>query len=131
MRLHFSIGGYDYRGTPQLRQSIHFSTIQVYLLIMWIDAPESTTNFRSSSSRVEASKHQFSEGEKNVALSCSLNLRYTFGQLPRCFAGTMLLPFSLLLRPILNFWSVGVTLVRFTWANHSERRILVSNVSVT
>ena len=34
-------------------------------------------------------------------------------------------------RPILKFWSVGVTLMRFTWANHSERRILVSNVSVT
>ena len=35
---------------------------------------------------------------------------------------------SLLLRPILKFWSVGVTLMRITWANHSERRILVSNV---
>ena len=36
-----------------------------------------------------------------------------------------------LLRLILKFWSIGATLMRFTWANHSERRILVSNVCVT
>ena len=29
MRLHFSIGGYDYRRTTRLRQSIHFSFTQV------------------------------------------------------------------------------------------------------
>ena len=29
MRLHFSTGGYDYRRTTRLRQSIHFSIIQV------------------------------------------------------------------------------------------------------
>ena len=29
MRLHFSIGGYDYRRTARLRQSIHFRIIQV------------------------------------------------------------------------------------------------------
>ena len=29
MRLHFTIGGYDYRRTTRLRQSIHFSIIQV------------------------------------------------------------------------------------------------------
>ena len=57
---------------------------------------------------------------------------YFRGQPPRCFAGTLLLPLCLLLRPILKFWSVGATLMRFTSAkNHSERRILVSNVSVT
>ena len=54
-----------------------------------------------------------------------------FGQLPRCFAGTSLLPLCLFLRPILKFWSIGVTLMRFAWANQSERRILVSNFSVT
>ena len=42
---------------------------------MCIDAPESTTNSRSSSIRIDASKHLFSEGEKNVALSCSTLLR--------------------------------------------------------
>ena len=44
-----------------------------FLLIICIDAPESTTNSRSSSSRVDAGKHLFSEGEKNVALWCSFN----------------------------------------------------------
>ena len=44
-----------------------------FLLIMCIDAPESTTNSRSSGLRVDARRHRFSEGEKNVALSCSLN----------------------------------------------------------
>ena len=40
---------------------------------MCIDAPESTTNSRSSGLRVDASRHLFSEGEKNVALSCSFS----------------------------------------------------------
>ena len=55
----------------------------------------------------------------------------SLGQLPRCFAGTLLLPLCLLLRPILKFWSVGDALMRFTWANLSERRILVSNFGMT
>ena len=60
-----------------------------------------------------------------------LEFQHTFGQLPRCFAGTLLLPLYLLLRPILKFWSVGATLMRFRWANiySSEgfwSRILVS-----
>ena len=74
MRLHFSIGGYDHRRTARFRQSIHFSISQVFfLLIMCIDAPESTTNSRSSGLGVDAGKHLFSEGEKNIALSCSFN----------------------------------------------------------
>ena len=72
MRLHFSIGAYDYRRTARFRLSIHFSITQVlFLLIICIDAPESTTNSRSSGLRVDAGKHLLSEGEKNVALSCS------------------------------------------------------------
>ena len=102
-----------------------------FLLIICIDAPESTTNSRSSGLRIDAGRHLFSEGEKNIALSCSFNFNTTFGQLPRCFAGTLLLPLCLLLRPILKFWSVGAALMRFTWANISEQRILVSNFSVT
>ena len=31
----------------------------------------------------------------------------------------------------LKFWSVGATLMRFTWANISERRILVLNFGLT
>ena len=116
---------------------LHFSKVSIsaslksFLLTISIDAPESTTNYRSSGLRFDASKHQFSEGENNVALSCSFSVKNTFGQLPRCFAGTLLLSFCLLLRPILKFWSVGSALMRFTWANISERRILVSIFSVT
>ena len=131
MRLHFSIGCNNRRWTTRFRQGIQFSRIPVLLLIMSIDAPESTTNCRSSGLRVDAGRHLFAEGEKNVALSCSFNFSHTFVQLPRCFAGTLLLPLCLLLRLILKFWSVGATLMRLTWANQSGRRILVSNFSVT
>ena len=49
------------------------ASLKSFLLIICIDAPESTTNSRSSGLRVDAGKHLFSEGEKNVALSCSFN----------------------------------------------------------
>ena len=55
----------------------------------------------------------------------------TFGKLPRCFAGTLLLPLCFFLRPILKLWSVGATLMRFTWAKITERRIFVSNFGMT
>ena len=107
------------------------ASLKSFLLIMCIDAPESTTNSLSSGLRVDASTHLFSESEKNVALSCSFNFNTLFGQLQRCFAGTLLLPLCLLLRPILKCWSVRATLMRFTWANISDRRILVSNFGMT
>ena len=40
---------------------------------MCIGAPESTTNSLSSGLRIDAGRHLFSEGEKNVALSCSFH----------------------------------------------------------
>ena len=102
-----------------------------FLLIMCIDAPESTTNSLSSGFRVNGAGRHFSEGEKNVVLFFSFNFYDIFGQPPRCFTGTSLWPFCLFLKPILKFWSIGVTLMRITWAKISERRILVSNFSVT
>ena len=45
-----------------------------------------------------------------------------FGHLPRCFAGTLLLPLCLFLRPILKFWSVGATPMRFTWAKYNRAK---------
>ena len=107
------------------------ASLKSILLIICIDAPESTTISRSSGLRVDAGRHLFSEGEKNVAMIFLFEFYHTFGQLPRCFAGTLLLPLCLLLRPILKFWSVGAALMSFTWANKSERRIFVSNFSVT
>ena len=91
-----------------------------------IDAPESTTNCRSSGLRVDAGRHLFSEGEKNVALSCSFNYN------------TFLASFHAASRAPCSCHSVSSrdrssnsTLMRFTWANQSERRIFVSNFSVT
>ena len=65
MRLHFSIGGHDYRRTARPISA----SFKSFLLIICIDAPESTTNSRSSGLRFDgAGRHLFSEGEKNVAL---------------------------------------------------------------
>ena len=59
----------DYRRTTRFRQSIHFQHhSSPFLLIICIDAPESTTNLVPQVLRVDAGKHLFSEGEKNVAL---------------------------------------------------------------
>ena len=71
MRLHFSIGGYDYRRTARFRQSIHFSITQV----LFADHCASTRRSpsRSTGKRVDAGRHLFAEGEKNVALLFSLN----------------------------------------------------------
>ena len=50
------------------------ASLKSFLLIICIDAPESTTNSRSSGVRVDdVGRHLFSEGEKNVVLSYSYN----------------------------------------------------------
>ena len=113
----------------KVTNSVEFKS---FLLIMCIDAPESTTNSLSSGLRIDgAGRHQFSEGEKNAVLSFSLNFRIFLASLHAASRATSLLPFRLFLRPILKFWSIGVRLMRITWANHSKRWILVSNVSMT
>ena len=89
MRLHFSIGCFlTIVGLHDFVKVSISAEFKSFLLIMRIDAPESTTNSRSSGSRVDAGRHLFSEGEKNVALFFSLNFRTLFGQPPRCFTGT-------------------------------------------
>ena len=100
------------------------ASLKSFLLIMCIDAPESTTKSHSSGLRVDAGRHLFSEGEKNVAVMFLHEFQDTSWHFPRCFTGTLLLPFCLVLRPILKFRGVGAALMRFTWANQSERRIL-------
>ena len=106
------------------------ASLKFFLLIICIDAPESTTNSRSSGLRVDAGGHQFSEGEKNAALFFSLILEYFW-------------PASTLLRGLLALATLSLPETAFQifehWgyadevhlANHSERWILVSNVSVT
>ena len=68
MRLHFSIGGYDYRRLHDFVKISISALLKSFLLIMCIDAPESTTNSLSSGFNVDAGRQVFSEGEKNVAL---------------------------------------------------------------
>ena len=59
------------------------ASLKSFLLIICIDAPEFTTISRSSSLRIDADKHLFSEGEKNVTLSCSFSLNTLLrGDLP-------------------------------------------------
>ena len=104
--------------------------LKSFLLIMCIDAPESTTNSLSSGFNVDAGKHLFFRRWEECCSSMLLEFWHIFGQLPRCLAGTLLLPLCPLLRPILKFWSVRATLMMFTWANISERRTVVSNFGV-
>ena len=115
MRLHFSIGGYDYRRTTRFRQRIHFSITQVFFAehVHWRSGVDNKFSFL-----------RFQRWCKQAPIfrrweeCCSFMLLYfqhTFDQLPRCFAGTLLLPLCLLLRPILKSWSVGATLMKFTW----------------
>ena len=105
--------------------------LKSFLLIMCIDAPESTTNSLSSGFNVDAGKHLFSKVEKNVALSCS----FKFNTLLASFHAASRAPCSCHSVSSWDrsskFWSVGAALMRFTWANISERRILVPNFSVT
>ena len=124
------------KNTPSKGKKRHFpadclTTVTVIWNIMCVDAPESTTNSRSSGLRVDAGRHLFSEREKNAALWCSFNFNTLLGQLPRCFADTLLLPLCLFLWTILKIRSVGATLMKFTWTNVTEREILVSNFGMT
>ena len=73
MRLHFSIGGYDYRRTTHFVMVSISASFKSFLMVVCIDPPESATNSRSPSLRVDASKHLLSEGEKDVALFFSFN----------------------------------------------------------
>ena len=74
MRLHFSVGGYmTIVGLHDFVKVSISASLKSFLLIICIDAPESTTISRSSGLRFDAGRHLFSEGEKNVALSCSFN----------------------------------------------------------
>ena len=133
MRLHFTIG--CYRTVVGLIDVVEVSIsaeFKSFLLIMCIDALESTTNSRSSGLRFDgASRHQFSESEKYAALFFSFNSRIFLASLHAASRAHRSLPFSLLLRPILKFWGIGVALMRITWANYSKRWFLVSNVGVT
>ena len=103
-----------------------------FLLIMSIDAPESTTNSLSSGLRFDgASRHQFSESEKNAVLFSSFNFRMLSASLHAASrAHRSCLSVSSWDRSS-NFGALGLRWWGITWANHSKRWILVSNVRMT
>ena len=79
MCLHFLIGCYDRRGLLDVVTISNSEEFKSFLLIMCIDALESTTNSLSSGLRVDgAGRHQFSEGEKNAVSCVSFHLRIFF-----------------------------------------------------
>ena len=85
--------------------------LRSFLLTICILAPESTANYLSSRSFVEAAgcTHS-SEGAWNGALS--FELVYVFGKIPCLALGASLLSVSLFLRSVLKFHSVGTSLMR-------------------
>ena len=122
MRLQFSIGGCDHRGTTRLRQSIHFNFTQVLFAdhMHWRTGVHNKLSFLKFQRWCKVAPFLWRWEE-----CCSfmlLWLWYIFGQLPRCFTGTLLLPLCLLLRPILKFRNVGATLMRFNWTKDNRAK---------
>ena len=93
-----------------------------FLLIMCIDAPESTTNSLSSGLIVDgAGRHLFSEGEENAVWSFSFNFMIflaNFHAASRAHRSCH----------SVSSWdrssNFGATLMRITWANYSKRWFL-------
>ena len=98
---------------------------------MCIDAPESTTNSLSSGFRVDASRHLFSEGEKNVALWCSFN----FNTFLASFHAASRAPCSCHSVSSCDrssiFGALGQRTRRTPGQKKNERGILVSNFGMT
>ena len=97
MCLHFSIGCYDRRRTARLRQGLHFSIASTLRSRQQILDPQ----VQELMAQVDTN---FPKVRRKLLFS-PLN-QDAFSQPPRCFTGTSLLPFRLLLRPILKFWSI-------------------------
>ena len=100
-----------------------------FLLTICIDAPESTTNSCSLGLRVDAGRHLLPKVRRMLLFDAPLILTH-FWPASTLLRGTLHLPLSLP-ETDTQTWSVGATLMRFTWAYQSERRILVANVCVT
>ena len=126
LRLHFSIGGYDFRRTARLRQGIHFSNIQVLF--------------------AEHMHRRAGVVDKLSFLGFLIWCRKApiFRRWEECcFVFPFILihfwPASTLLHGHIalswdrssNFGALGIRWWGSPGANHSERRILVSNVSMT
>ena len=113
------------RRTPRFRQSIHFSITQVlFLLIICIDARESTTKFSFLKFKSWCRQAPiFRRWEECCSLMLLYILTHTFGQLSTLLRGHLALA---TLSPSWdrswNFGALGAALMRFTWANITERK---------
>ena len=94
---------------------------------MCIDAPESTTNSLSSGWRFDAGRHLFSEGVKNVALSCSSNLNTFLASFHAASRAPCSCHSVSSWDRSSNFGALGLR----SWTNVTERGILVSNFGMT
>ena len=120
MRLHFTIGCYDRRRTARLRHGFHYQNSSPF---SWWYA---STRLSRQQILVPQVQELMQVGTyfpkvRRVMLYFLRLIQDALSQPPRCITGTLLLPLRLFLRLILKFWSVGVTLMRTTWANHSKQ----------
>ena len=103
-----------------------------FLLIMCIDAPGSRKNSLSSGLRMDdAGRPPVFPKMRKMMLFLAPWILAHFCSFHAASWTPLLLPLCLFLRLILKFESVGITLMRIIWTNHSIRWILISNVSVT
>ena len=121
MRLHFSIGGYDYRRTTRFRQGIHFSITQVLCAStlrnrQQIPVPQVSTLMQAGT--------YFPETRRMLLFHAPLISTHFWPASTLLRGHLAIATLSLFLRPILKFWSVGATLMKFTWTNVTERGIL-------
>ena len=91
------------------------------MLIMCIDAPESTTNSLSSGFNVDAGRHVFSGDEKNATLSCSFNLNIFLANFHAASRAPCPCHSVSSCERSSNFGALA-SLTRFTWTNVTERR---------
>ena len=124
MRLHFSIGCHDRRRTSRRRHGFQFSEIQT----LFADHVHRRSGVYNKFSFLKfpredgAGRHQFPKVRRMLFYLSPL-ISGCIWPASTLLHGTSLLPFRLFLRPILKFWSIGVTLMKITWANHSKRWI--------
>ena len=104
---HLTVGRHHRRLTPCCPRGLQLSRVKVFFRI------------NHKLSLVRLSCHFFCKREQ-----CSLVVRFelvsTFGKIPSLALGTSLLSFSLFVRPILEFYSVGTPLMRNFDINFSQ-----------
>ena len=132
MRLHFTMGCYDRRWASRRRQSFQFTRNQnlfadhvhrrsgVYKQILVPQVKD-----------LMLANTNFPKVRRMLLFHAPLFLIHFRPASPLLRGHLALATLSLPETRSSKFWSIGVTLMRITWANHSNRWILVLNVSIT